>query len=157
MTTAVTGEQIAQNTKIAAAFHTPFKTGDVDALDDILHPNWVNHPRNPYEGPGPDGFKGTITWIRSVFPDIEFIVEDVIVQGDKVVVRSVGTGTQKGEFLGLKPTGKRITFRALDVHRFENGRIIESWHSEDIYGMLAQLGIIENAYGSEIEPYAAWK
>ncbi|BAZ49786.1 hypothetical protein NIES4103_23980 [Nostoc sp. NIES-4103] len=154
--TEVTSEQIAHNTKLAVAFHAPFNTGDVDALDEILHPNWVNHPQNPHERPGPEGYKQTITWLRSVFPDLEFTVEDMIAQGDKVIGRLLATGTHQAEFLGVKPTGKRITFRAIDIHRFENGRIMETWHVEDIYGMLAQIGVIDNVYGCEIDPYTPW-
>ena len=149
--------RLTANERRAVEFHEPFKTGDLDAIDEILHPRWVNHPRNPHEGPGPEGWKGTVGFLRSVFPDMEFVVEELIEAGDKVVVRSVGTGTQEGEFLGKEPTGKRVEFRALDVHRFEDGRIVESWHSEDIYGMLAQLGIIGNPYGAQLDPYPAWE
>lgn len=149
--------RLSANERKAVEFHEPFETGDLDALDEVLHPDWMNHPRNPHEGTDPEGWKGTVGYLRSVFPNLEFIVEELIEAGDKVVVRSVGTGTQEGKFLGHAPTGRRVEFRALDVHCFEGGRIVESWHPEDVYGMLAQLGIIENPYGAQVDPYPAWR
>ena len=162
MTTSSTGnlapsaEQLETNKRTAAGFHAPFRTGDVDALNGYLAGEWANHPRNPGEDPGPDGFKATITFIRSVFPDIGFDVQDVIADGDKVLVRSLARGTHTGETLG-PPTGKPVAFRTMDLHRFRaDGKIIESWHTEDIYAMLATIGLIPNIYRADLDPYPGW-
>ena len=157
MATGVAGERVDGYKRLALEFHGPFKSGNVGALDGILHPDWVNNPRNAHEGYDSEGYKDTIRWMRSVFPDIEVLPEELIEVGDKVVVRSVGTGTQRAEFLGVPPTGKRFTFRALEIHRFEDGRIVESWHIQDYYAMLAQLGAIENVMRDQIDPYPAWE
>lgn len=154
---AVDVEGLTEFGRLAVTFHEPFKTGDVDALDGILHPDWVNRPRNPREAPGPEGFKETIRYLRSVFPDMEIVPDEVIEAGDKVITSSVGTGTQRAEFLGVPATGKRMSFRAIDVHRFEGGRIVESWHVQDYYAMLAQLGAIENVMADQVDPYPGWR
>lgn len=154
---AVAVEGLTENGRLAVKFHEPFKTGDVDALDGSLHPVWVNRPRNPQEGSSPEGFKGTIRYLRSVFPALAIVPEEPIEAGDKVITRSVGTGTQRSEFLGLPATGKRMHFRAIDVHRFEDGRIVESWHLQDYYAMLAQLGAIANVMADQIDPYPGWR
>ena len=139
------------------SFHEPFHTGDVRVFDGLLSDDWVNHPRNPQEAAGPDGFKATVQWFRAVFPDISFTVEDVLEDGDKVVIRSIARATHAGsEFLGLAPTGKPVEFIALEIHRFEGDRIAESWHLQDYYAMLAQLGLIENVMGAAVMPYAGW-
>lgn len=152
----LTAQQIETNRRTAAGFHRPFDTGDVDALDGYLADDWTNHPRNPGEGEGPDGFKSTIAFIRSVFPDIHFQVEDVMAEGDKVLVRSLARGTHTGYALG-PPTGRPVAFRTMDMHRFRgDGKIAESWHSEDVYAMLATIGLIPNVYGVELDPYPGW-
>ena len=154
--TAVPIDVLSRNKATAAAFHGPFNTGDVDGLDAYLAPAWTNHPRNPHEGDGPAGFKGTIAFIRSVFPDIRFNVEDVIGEGDKVMVRSLAVGTHTGTTLG-PPTGKIVSFRTLDYHQFDDaGLIVRSWHLEDAYAMLATIGLIANVYEAQIEPYPGW-
>jgi len=152
----LTAEQIAANKKTAMRFHEPFMGGELSVLDEILAPSWVNHPRNAHEAPGPEGFKGTVQFFRSIF-DMTFAVEDVLADNDKVAVRSLCTGVGRGEFMGHSVAGKEIAFNALEIHRFENGHVAESWHVQDYYAMLAQLGAIPNAMGAEVQPYPGWK
>jgi hypothetical protein len=68
----------------------------------------------------------------------------------------VARGSHTGAALG-PPTGKPVAFRALDLHRFgPDGKIVQSWHLEDIYSMLAAIGLIENVYGAQVDPYPGW-
>jgi steroid delta-isomerase-like uncharacterized protein len=140
----------------AVSFHQAFHDGDLTLLDRLLADDWVNHPRNPSEAPGREGFKGTVQWFRSVFPDIAFRVEDVLEDGDEVTIRSIARGTHRAEFLGLAPTGKTVEFIALEIHRFRGEQIVESWHLQDYYAMLAQLGLIDDVMGAGVTPYAGW-
>lgn len=79
---------------------------------------------------------------RGAFPDIFFSVDDMIAEGDKVVSRYTITGTHRGEFMGVPPTGKHIRLTCIWIHRLENGRIVEGrdWGEFDRLSLLEQLG-----------------
>jgi predicted ester cyclase len=66
-------------------------------------------------------------------------VEDIIAEGDKVVIRFTSTGTQEGEFAGIAPTGKKVTIREVAIFRLADGKIVEQWGMPDIHGLLEQL------------------
>ena len=121
-------------------FYEAFRTGDTALLDRALSKDWKDYPLNPGQGRGSEGFKPVVTAYREVFPDLKITNHAVIVGGDYVTVRSTFEGTPAAPFLGLAPNGRSISFRAFDIHRLENGKIVESWHLEDFYRAAAQLG-----------------
>ena len=151
----ISAQQIAANKELVASFHSPLMGADLAILDQIVTPDWINHPRNPNEAPGPEGFKGTVQFFRSIF-DMNFVVEDMIADNDKIAVRTLCTGVGKGEFMGHSVVGKTIAFNALEIHRFVDGRVVETWHIQDYYAMLAQLGAIPNVMHANVEPYPGW-
>lgn len=128
-----------QNERLARQFYAAFSTGDVDILDQILSKDWADRPPIPGQPPGRDGEKATIQAFRIAFPDIQFTLEDVIVAADKVTVRSTARGTHRGEFLGVAPTQRTVSFMTIDIHQIANHQIVETWHLEDFYGLLQQL------------------
>jgi predicted ester cyclase len=79
---------------------------------------------------------------RAAFPDIHVAVEDVIANGDKVVVRLTFSGTHTGPLMGMPPTGKFVTITGIAIDRIQNGKIVEHWVNRDDLGMLQQLGMI---------------
>ncbi|WP_405984087.1 ester cyclase [Streptomyces sp. NBC_00872] len=119
-------------------FYEPLSTGDTDLVDTVLGTDWEADPAL-HAGPGHDGWKATVAYLRSVLGDLTFTIEDVVVAGDRVAVRSVTRGTHKGELLGVPATGRQIEIWASDYHQVEGGRIVRSWHLEDYYGVLQQL------------------
>jgi predicted ester cyclase len=80
---------------------------------------------------------------RDAFPDFHFKLEDMIVQGNKVVLRIPFTGTHLGKFQGLEPTGKKISVTETLILRIENGKVAEMWEDYDEYGMKIQLGLVK--------------
>jgi steroid delta-isomerase-like uncharacterized protein len=128
-----------QNERLVRQFYAVFSTGDVDILDQILSKDWADRPPIPGQPPGRDGEKATIQAFRIAFPDIQFTLEDVIVAADKVTVRSTARGTHQGEFLGVAPTQRTVSFMTIDIHQIANHQIVETWHLEDFYGLLQQL------------------
>ncbi len=78
-----------------------------------------------------EGVKQFFAMIRSAFPDLNATMEDIISEGDKVVVRGTWTGTHKGEFMGISPTGNSVSFQVIDILRIVNGRITEHWGVSD--------------------------
>jgi predicted ester cyclase len=75
------------------------------------------------------------------FPDCQFTIEDMIAEGDRVATKKTFTGTHKGEFNGIPPTGRRVTLTFVDILRLRDGKIVEHWLSMDQLSFLQQLGV----------------
>jgi steroid delta-isomerase-like uncharacterized protein len=80
--------------------------------------------------------------LQRAFPDLHVTVEDLIEEGDKVVARNTVTGTHRGEYLRLPPTGKSVTYNEIFILRFVDGRIAETWGVVDVLSQLRQLSVI---------------
>lgn len=78
----------------------------------------------------------------TAFPDLHYTIEDMIAEGDTVVVRQTGRGTHQATLMGIPPTGKQITLTAISIYRFANGQYVEGWRNSDALGLLQQLGAI---------------
>jgi uncharacterized protein (DUF1330 family)/predicted ester cyclase len=120
-------------------FYEALSSGDTGVAKEILAPDWEDIPLPPDTSPGSEGFKQTVAALREAFPDLEAVVEDIVVSGDRVAVRVLARGTHRGEILGVEPTDREVEFRAFDFHRLEGGRIVQSWHLEDLFGLLGQI------------------
>lgn len=77
---------------------------------------------------------------RTAFPDIQIVVEDVVTDDDHIAFRSTMTGTHLGDFMGIRPTGRQVTVRLVDVVRVEDGKFAEQWGGPDMLDLLRQLG-----------------
>jgi predicted ester cyclase len=93
---------------------------------------------------GIESFKGVIKMFRRAFPDVHVTVIDNIAEGDKVVHQWVMAATHQGEFMGIHPTGKRLTWTGITIVRFANGKIVERWANVDVLGILQQLGAVSS-------------
>jgi predicted ester cyclase len=89
-----------------------------------------------------DGQLQRLYGFRTVFPDIQIVVEEVIAEGDYMAFRSTMRGTHQGELLGIAPTGKQVTVGLIDVIRVENGKFVEQWGGPDLFDLLRQLGAV---------------
>ena len=137
-----------QNEALAHRFHMDiFQAGKMDVADEILSPNFVNHFKGipPEMQHGPDGVKRYAVALRTAFSDMQIIHDDVITQGDKVIIRWTSTGTQDGDMFGIPPTGKSMSITGIDIFRIEEGKIIELWQNWDQMGIMQQLGLIPAA------------
>jgi steroid delta-isomerase-like uncharacterized protein len=120
-----------------------FEEGDIDLLDELLAPEYVNHsPATPDLPTGPEGVKGVVAMFRSGMPDLRVLVEDMIAEGDKVVTRYTLEGTHEGELFGVPPTGQRLSIESISVERVSEGKIREHWRITDSLDMMQQLGVI---------------
>jgi predicted ester cyclase len=120
-----------------------FERGDLDAADELVDPDFVNHEAPPDNPQGPEGLKETVGWLRSLWGPMRFDVEDEICEADKVVARVVMHGHHVGEFLGKPPTGKEFATTQIHIWRIENGKLIEHWSVRDDLGQALQLGLLE--------------
>jgi len=119
-----------------------FGKGKLSVVDELIDRNFVEHEPQPGFKPGAEGLKQLIGAMRSGFPDLGVVVNDLVSQGDKVWARITVTGTHKGSFMNIPPTGKRISFEGLDIVRFSGGKFAEHWGVTDNLGLLTQLGAI---------------
>ena len=116
--------------------------GDETVAEAIIHPAFIDHTNPPGMQHGLEGHKAIVRLFRLAFPDLEFRIEDLIGEGDKVVARTTMRGTHRGEFFGIPPTGKTVEMTGVHVLRIADGKIIEHWGSNDDLGLLRQLGAI---------------
>ena len=112
---------------------------DLSLLDDLMAPNYFDHTRQE----GMESYKQHLTIFYKGFPDYHVTIEDIIAEGDKVCVFIIFSGTNTGEYLGLLPTGKKISVKSLTIKRIVDGKIVEGWTVNDMLDFFNKLGIIE--------------
>lgn len=129
----------------ARLFDEVFTKGHLDAADQLVAPEIIDHQFAPDGSPGRtmtrDQFKAFVRGLRSGIPDLRYTVEDAAQVGDKVWlrVRARGTDNGTGQF-GYPPTGKPISIDVIDVARFADGQMVEHWGVPDRMSLLQQLG-----------------
>jgi steroid delta-isomerase-like uncharacterized protein len=120
-----------------------FNKGNVSTIDELLAPNFVEREVLPPGTPGGrEGVKQLTMMFRTAFPDFNVSIDDMIAEGDKIVARTTWNGTQKGEFMGIPPSGKRVSFDVIDIIRTSGGKFVEHWGVMDSSAMMQQLGVI---------------
>ncbi|WP_058970489.1 ester cyclase [Type-D symbiont of Plautia stali] len=117
-----------------------FSDKNPNLLDLAVTPDWQDIPLAPGQGPGPEGFKPLLAGFFAAFPDINIIVHDMLQEPGKIAVRAEITGTHQGEFMGIAPTGKRISVRLHEFHLLNGERVTTTWHMEDWMAMFQQIG-----------------
>lgn len=126
-----------------------WSTGNLSQLYEVYAPNCINHQRHHIHNDetlkGIDSLRELIQEFRGAFPDFYDIIEDQIAEGNKVVTRFTSQGTQRGEWMGIPPTNKKICLSGVIIDRIEDGKIVESWVNWDLQGLLDQLGVAEIA------------
>jgi predicted ester cyclase len=122
------------------AFYGAFNTKDLGKLDAAVSANWDDLPLAPHQGPGREGFKPTAQYFFTAFPDLHVTNEQIVADGNMVVVRSTLSGTQRGEFSGMAPSGKPFSIMVMDMHQMQDGKIIRTWHVENWLGMMFATG-----------------
>ncbi|MEQ1768778.1 MAG: ester cyclase [Devosia sp.] len=125
------------------AFYDALTTGNPDLVDCAVSATWTNNPSTPDTPAGPDGFKPSVGGIHMVFAQYSFETQDVIVEGDKIVVRSLVTAEQSAPFLGVPAGGTPVQFQTIDIHQLgPDGKLEKSWHVEDWLSFLFARGAL---------------
>jgi len=120
-----------------------FNRGNMSVVNELFAPDFVEHEELPAGIPNDrEGVIQLTTMLRSAFPDFKATIDDIIAEGDKVVIRQTWRGTQKGEFMGIPPTGKSVSIGVIDILRMADGKCVEHWGQMDSMGMMQQLGAI---------------
>jgi len=115
--------------------------GNLAVADEIMAASYVFH-FSGQDYKGPESFKQVVTMYRTAFPDLHMTIEDMFTEGDRVASRVTFTGTHKGDLMGIAATGKQVAIAGIVISRFEGGKQVEVWASEDLLGMMQQLGVV---------------
>jgi steroid delta-isomerase-like uncharacterized protein len=125
-------------------------TGNLDVVEELFSPEYVSHEPTSGETRGIEGARQFAATFREAFPDLECTVEDMVAEGDEVVMRFRGSGTHEGETEAFgPPTGKRMEITGITIKRLAGGRIDEAWTNFDALGMMRQLGVIADRQPAE--------
>jgi steroid delta-isomerase-like uncharacterized protein len=113
----------------------------VELVDELMSPSHAMHDNHlPDSGIGPEAYKRNVARFVAGFPDLRFTVEDMLVENDKVAVGWTISGTHKGEFRGISPTGRKVSVEGITINHIADGKIMDSYVSWDALGLLQQLG-----------------
>ena len=118
-----------KNTALARRFMEARVKGDLDAMDEMMAPDYVSHAKLlPDQQPDREGEKWVAAQLAAAFSNRRFLVEDQVAGGDKVVTRFIVHVTHdRGELMGVAPSGRELTNRAIVIHRLVEGKIAEEW------------------------------
>jgi predicted ester cyclase len=128
---------IETNKAIAQRFLELVSEHKMTELCDMVSPNWRMHGGPPKLSPGSDGIRELFSTFGAI--EQQWIVEDVIAEGDKVVVRATNLCRQES-FLGIPAHHRQQRFTATFIHHITNGKIVETWRNADDLGRMLQLG-----------------
>src|SRR5215212_1433179 len=101
---------------------------NLNVIDEVLTPHFVDHDRLPGQAPDREGYKRAISEYHAAFSNVRFLVEDQVAEADKVVTRFIVRATHdRRELMGVAPTGREVTYKAMAIHRIVGGKIVEEW------------------------------
>ena len=115
--------------------------GKLEVIDEVVGAGYVERGETPGFSPDREGLRAFIVAFRTAFPDLKYSVNQEIAEGDTVVQYVTASGTMKGDFGGMKATGKSATWEEVHIVRVEGGKAVEHWGVLDQLGMLQQLGL----------------
>jgi steroid delta-isomerase-like uncharacterized protein len=134
-----------QNKKVVERLFKEVMNGkNFSLIDEIIAPGFTNHGI-PDAKQGPAGFKETLERFVTAFPDMQVYPESIIAEGDLVATRGYCTGTNKGSFMGIPATGKKLRFDYVDFWKVQNGKCTENWVQMDMSSVMVQLGVMPAA------------
>jgi predicted ester cyclase len=129
------------NVAVAETYLGVWNSHDVSTFDEIADPGVVHHWGQGHDTVGIPDLKTSTQAFFEAFPDLVMTFDDVIVEGDEVVIRWTLTGTQQGPFFGIEPTGITATWTGVNIYRVSCGKVVESWSEADGIGLRQQLGV----------------
>ena len=127
---------------VRRTFDEVWSKGDLDVMDELFSPDVVRHFASGSETRGLDALRDRLRDHRAAFPDWSETVEQIVAEGDLVMVRFASTGTNHGSFQGNPPTGRPISISEMTIFRISGGKIAEQWLIPDLLSLHEQLGLL---------------
>jgi steroid delta-isomerase-like uncharacterized protein len=124
-------------------WYDAFNKRDAALAQKVLSKDWIDIPTAPGQPPGRKGVEFILDDLSKAFPDFRITPAEILRDGNKVVVRSKLTGTQRAPFMGFPAKDRTMTIQTIDIHEFNDGKIVRTWHNEDWLTALHQLGAFE--------------
>lgn len=132
------------NEALVDRFYMAVNARDLDAFDELVAADFVDHNAAPGSPQGVGGLKNAIEMLAGAFPDLRIRTEFTISKGDRVVVYATGTGTHDGPFLGVPATHRPVIFHGSIIWLVRDGKLAEVWRVEEMLQVMLQIG----AFGS---------
>ena len=134
---------IENNKKIMEQFVCFINTGDEAIGKEIISDDVVFYaPTSPEPMHGFSAYTGVLDMMRGAMPDVQWNVEEIIAEADKVMIRFTMSGTQSNPFMNMPATGKKVSVTAMNIYELKEGKIIREHGLPDLFSMLIQLGAI---------------
>lgn len=128
-------------------FEEVWNLGRMEAIDEMASPDVVGHGQAQHDTViGREQFRTFAQGFRAAFPDLKVTIDQLVEQGDKVVVRWSATMTHRGTFLDFPPTGRKASITGTSIQRISSGKIVEGWDNWDQLGLLVQIGAVPAAH-----------
>ena len=134
---------IESNKRTMHCFTEFINTASEKPAAELISPNAIFYvPGRPEPMRGPTGYLAIIAMMRSGFPDIQWTLEEMIAEDDRVAARFTMRGTHQGTFFGVPPTGNTIQVRAMNIYRLSNEQLVEEYGQPDLPALLHQIGAV---------------
>jgi predicted ester cyclase len=117
----------ANKALIREVFEKVIPAGDAAGLRDRMAPDWIDHDPLPGQPAGLDGAVYVVNTMHGAHPDLQFSIDDLVAEGDRVTIRWTLRGTNTGPLLGRPPTGQPVELAAIVIFRIADGKIAERW------------------------------
>ncbi len=128
---------------VRRVFEGAWNGANLDVFDETNAPGYVlRNPSVPEEVRGIEGIKGFASMFLGAFPDLRFVIEEQIAEGDRVLTRWSSSATHQGELMGIAPTGNRTGVSGMTLSRVSGGKLAEDWNNWDALGLMRQLGVV---------------
>ena len=135
-----------ENKSIVRRYQEAYNSNNLGILDEIMSADFASHSLMPGLPPGLAGGNMAHQVTVAAMPDYHVNIEDLIAEGDRVVMRFTLIGTHTGsEFLSLPASGRHVSVGGTSIFRLDSGKIVEHWATEDSLGLLQQLGAVPNS------------
>jgi len=134
---------VEENKAIVRRFYQIVNTGEVEGIEELVSDEYAETMGGEKQTVGIKGAQAHIRGVRQTYPDLEITIERQIAEGEWVATCITARGTHQGSWLGIAPTGKRVTFTGVNVDRVVGGRIVEHGGAANMLGPLLEIGAVQ--------------
>jgi len=143
-----TSETIQQHKENFRRLMAETHEGNLDVIDDLVDEDVVTHGFFAMDATDREGYKEFFANFGAAFGDQEFVIEDLVAEGDLLVVHFGISAVHRGEILGIEATGRELSWTGTAIDRYEDDRVVEAWLYPDYLSILDQLGVLPEGVGA---------